>query len=68
VPGPTGLVARVFDVINPLAYMSGVTFNSNGAHQNAVWQLPVEERALIVWLFAALFCAIVIALWPRKEA
>jgi hypothetical protein len=68
VPGPTGAIARMIDIINPLAYMSGVTFDSNGAHQNAVWDLPVDERTLIVWAFAVVFCAIVIALWPRKEA
>jgi hypothetical protein len=68
VPGVTGAIARALDVINPLAYMSGVTFNSSGAHQNAVWDLPIDERGLIVWLFAALFCTIAITLWPRKEA
>jgi hypothetical protein len=68
VPGPLGITARVLDVINPIAYMDGVISDSSGVHQQSLWQAPVEERALIVWLFAALFCAVVIALWPKKEA
>ena len=68
VPGTLGVVARAFDVINPLAYMSGVSFDATGAHQNSVSMLPLETRALCVWLFAALFCAIAVAVWPRQEA
>jgi hypothetical protein len=68
VPGPLGEAARALDVINPIAYMDGMISDSSGARQASLWQLPVEDRALIVWLFAALFCAIVIALWPKKEA
>jgi len=71
VPGPLGIAARALDVINPLAYMEG--FSSTSAHTttlhtNSLWQFPVEERALIVWFFTVLFCAIAIAIWPRKEA
>jgi hypothetical protein len=66
--GPIGVVAHALDVINPLAYMSGVTGSEHGVQTNSLWVLPVDERALIVWLFGALFCAIAIALWPRKEA
>ena len=68
VPGVLGAIARAFDVINPLAYMGGFSSDSGGVHQQALWVLPVETRALAVWLFAALFCAIAIAVWPRKEA
>jgi len=67
-PGPLGIAARALDVINPIAYLDGVISTSTGVHQESLWQWPVEDRALIVWLFAALFCAIVIALWPKKEA
>jgi len=68
VPGPLGTAARVLDVINPIAYMNGVISDSTGVHQQSLWQQPVEERVLIVWLFAAVFCAVVISLWPKKEA
>jgi hypothetical protein len=68
VPGTLGLIARAVDVINPLAYMTGMTGDSNGVHQTALWQFPVETRTLIVWVFAALFCAVAVTLWPRKEA
>jgi len=68
VPGALGVIARAFDVVNPLAYMNGTLGNAGGVHQTSLWPLPVETRALVVWLFAALFCAIAITLWPRKEA
>jgi hypothetical protein len=68
VHGPLGAVTRAIDVINPLAYMSGVQFSSNGTQQQAITTLPLELRPLAVWLFAALFCAIVVTLWPKKEA
>jgi hypothetical protein len=68
VGGPTGVIARAIDVINPLAYMSGVTFASNGAHTNTVFQGPMELRAVMVWAFSIAFCAIAVALWPRQEA
>jgi hypothetical protein len=68
IDGPIGAVARAIDVINPLAYMSGVQFSSHGSAQQAVTVLPLELRPLAVWLFAAAFAAIVIALWPKKEA
>ena len=67
-PGVYGVFARALDVVNPLGYMSGFSVNSSGGHGESLWTLPVEERALIVWLFTAAFCAIAIALWPRKEA
>jgi hypothetical protein len=66
--GPVGAIVRAIDVINPLAYMSGVNVDAHGSHQEAVTTLPLELRPLAVWLFAAVFCAIVIALWPKKEA
>jgi hypothetical protein len=68
VPGTLGATARVLDIINPIAYMDGMISDSSGVHQVSLSQFPLEERALIVWLFSALFCAIVIALWPKKEA
>jgi hypothetical protein len=66
--GPFGAIMRGINVINPLAYMSGVHFTASGASQDAVTTLPMELRPLAVWLFAALFCAIAVTLWPKKEA
>jgi hypothetical protein len=68
VDGTTGLVAHAVAIFNPLAYMSGVTFDGHGATEKSIWQLPADERALAVWFFAALFCAVAIAVWPRREA
>ncbi len=68
VPGTVGDAARTLDIINPLAYIGGIAINAAGAHQEALWQLPVEARALCVWLFAGAFCAVAIGLWPHKEA
>jgi hypothetical protein len=67
IPGIYGVLARAFDVINPLAY---IDFNVNGNSRlgGGLWTLPADERALIVWLFAAVFCAIAVTMWPRKEA
>ena len=67
VPGELGDAARTLDLINPLAYIGfgGVTISTG---EEALWQLPLEARALCVWLFAAAFCAIAVTLWPRKEA
>lgn len=64
VPGITGAIARLLNIINPLAYMSNSSSTSHGV---SLMQQPVEVRALLVWLFTAAFCAITIALWPRKE-
>ena len=67
IPGVYGAVARTFDVINPLAYIS---FSGNAAsgHGESLWTMPVESRTVIVWLFATVFCAIAVTMWPRKEA
>jgi hypothetical protein len=65
VPGITGALFRVLDVINPLAYLSNT---AAGAHSAPVLNLPLELRALTVWGFSILFCAIAVAIWPRKEA
>jgi hypothetical protein len=68
IDGPLGAIVRVIDVINPLAYMSGVNVDEHGSHTQAVTTLPSDLRPLVVWMFAAVFCAIVVALWPKKEA
>jgi hypothetical protein len=68
VDGPIGVAARAIDIVNPLAYMGGVRFDSTGSHSDAISALPLEVRPLVVWLFAALFTAIVVTLWPKKEA
>jgi hypothetical protein len=66
--GTTGTIAHVFAIVNPLAYMSGVAFDAHGATEKAIWQMPADERALAVWFFSALFCAVAVTLWPRREA
>jgi hypothetical protein len=66
--GPTGGVAHALAIVNPLAYMSGVAFDAHGATDNSIWQQPADERALAVWFFAVLFCALAVTLWPRREA
>ena len=63
-----GIAARALDVINPLAYMNGVTVGSHGAVVESLWRLPAAESALIVWGFSVAFCALAIALWIRREA
>lgn len=63
-----GTVARVLDVVNPLAYMNGVNFSSRGAVVESLWRLPADESALIVWGFSVAFCILAIALWTRREA
>lgn len=68
IDGPFGAIVRAIDVINPLAYMDGVKYDSTGASAQAVTMLAPDLRPLAVWLFAAVFCAIVVALWPKKEA
>jgi hypothetical protein len=68
VPGFFGAVAHVLNVINPLAYLSGLHFTSASSVDQSIVQATLEVRALEVWVFAALFCAIAVTLWPRKEA
>jgi hypothetical protein len=63
-----GTLARAVDVVNPLAYMNGVTFSSHGAVVQSFWHLPVDEGAVIVWGFSIVFCALAIVLWIRREA
>jgi hypothetical protein len=63
-----GTAARALDVVNPLAYMNGVTLGSHGAVVESLWQLPPQEGALIVWSFSVAFCALAVALWIRREA
>jgi hypothetical protein len=68
VGGPTGVVAHALAIVNPLAYMSGVAFDARGPSDNSIWQQPADERALAVWFFSVLFCALAVTLWPRREA
>lgn len=67
VGGSTGAIAHAVAIANPLAYMTGVQFDANGAMDNSVWQLPPDERALAAWCLAALFCALAVTLWPRRQ-
>jgi hypothetical protein len=66
--GPSGAIVRTIDIINPLAYLSGVTGNASGIVQQAVTSAPLETRPLIVFAFALLFSVLAIGIWPRKEA
>jgi hypothetical protein len=68
VAGTTGTIAHVLAIVNPLAYMSGVAFDAHGVTDTSIWQQSADERALAVWFFSALFCALAVALWPRREA
>jgi hypothetical protein len=68
VPGVYGAVARLVDVINPLAYLGGFTVDGSGAHDTSLWTMPLEARALAVWVLTAAFCAIAVTFWRRKEA
>lgn len=67
-PGSIGAISRAIDVVNPLSYMSGVQFSAQGAAQEVVSTLPLELRVPVVCLFALLFCAIAVYVWPRREA
>jgi hypothetical protein len=70
IDGPVGAIVRALDIFNPLAYISGTDMkvHANGQNVQTVSPLPLEFRLLAVWFFSALFLAIVIALWPKKEA
>ncbi|HEV8022203.1 MAG TPA: hypothetical protein VGP41_13105 [Candidatus Lustribacter sp.] len=67
VPGSIGAIMRAIDVLNPLHYMSSASSHGTTMSMGPA-ELPADERALIAWCFAVAFCAIAIALWPRKEA
>jgi hypothetical protein len=66
--GPAGTIVRALDVINPLAYMSGVSGDATALVQTAITPAPVALRPLIVFAFTVLFSAFAISIWPRKEA
>ena len=66
VPGALGAIARTIDIVNPLSYASGMS--QEAGRQAAIAAMPVDARLVCVWMFAAIFCAIAIAFWPRKEA
>lgn len=68
IDGPAGELARALDVLNPLAYMSGIAHTSEGIVEPSLVAAPIEIRLLAVWLFAAAFCAVAIVLWPKREA
>jgi hypothetical protein len=65
-----GVLARILDVINPLAYMSSTQSGSGrGIHVVASGSgLPSNEKLQLVWLFTVVFTGIAIAIWPKKEA
>jgi len=67
VPGVVGSLAMAVDVVNPLAYV-GSSFGSSSGARATLNFVPADVRALAVWLFAVLFCAVAVTIWPRKEA
>lgn len=61
-------VCRLIDVVNPLAYVQSTTVaGASGAVSRSLWNLPVEERALVVWAFAVAFVAAAALLWKHRE-
>jgi len=70
IPGAIGALVRAVNIINPLEYLGVASIGSSDPAKsfNPVGPLSLDERALVVWLFAALFCAIAVAVWPRQEA
>ena len=66
--GNFGAIVRGLNVINPLAYLNDMTGSHTDAAETMIRQIPLEVRTLTVWFCALVFCAIAVALWPRKEA
>jgi hypothetical protein len=66
--GTLGAVVRGLNVLNPLAYLNDMIGAKPDQAETMIRQIPLEVRALTVWLLALLFCAIAVAVWPRKEA
>lgn len=66
-PGNFGAIVRGLNVFNPLAYLNNLSGHPNPAN-DLMRQMPYDMRALTVWLFAFLFCAIAVYVWPRREA
>lgn len=64
VPGITGALARLVNVLNPLSYLSNT---SSGNHVFFAPETSPDMRALIVWGFSAVFLAIAVAIWPKAE-
>jgi hypothetical protein len=62
-PNALGQLATAIDVLNPLAYSSHVF-----GFKTILMTLPIETRALAVWVLAAVFSAAAVTLWTRKEA
>jgi hypothetical protein len=62
-PNALGQLATAIDVLNPLAYSSHLF-----GFKTIIMTLPIETRALAVWILAAVFGAAAVILWTRKEA
>jgi hypothetical protein len=68
VGGTLGTIIALVNIVNPIAYLSGVT-TSEGVHSvNAYWDYPIGDRALVVWLATVVLSALAVALWTRREA
>jgi hypothetical protein len=66
--GSLGAIIRAVDVFNPLAYLNNMSNGPSDQAEQFLAQMSFETRDLIVWLLAAVFCALAIAIWPRREA
>ena len=63
-----GMLARTFDIINPLAYIDSFSMTGHDISYHAIWSMPAEWRTLFVWLWVVAFTAIVVPVWARREA
>jgi hypothetical protein len=66
--GSLGAVIRALDVFNPLAYLNNIGNGPADQAEALVGQISLATRGITVWFLAAVFCALAIAIWPRREA
>jgi hypothetical protein len=66
--GNIGAVIRALDLFNPLAYLNNMASGAPDWAESVIGQIPFDTRGLMVWLLAAVFCALAVAIWPRREA
>jgi hypothetical protein len=66
--GSLGAVIRALDVFNPLAYLNNIGSGPADQAEALLGQISYDTRGLMVWFLAAVFCALAIAIWPRREA
>ncbi len=70
VNGVLGMIVRVVNVFNPLAYLNGVSASAAASDSafGSYWQSPLEVRAALVWVLAIAVASAAVALWTRREA